>query len=227
MYVIAGKKWQQTTSRYRQKVTNRKSVKDGKTISKTTANPLRCTFLPAKAAKTTSWYILFPREVACENSSCKMNFTFLSFNMKNGKIISVQNFLLILILIVSISQVSLLLLLDVNNTEKNEISINKNYKWPPIKVFVYENNSRHTSDCLYPPEMPMRYVNESGFWFQRMLEPTVHRQFSQKTKMKQTSSSFHITRGCAAVSTMASDGTKYQSGSTKRSILRDIVMSII
>ena len=49
--------------------------------------------------------------------------------------------------------------------------------WPPINVYVYPQEDRHTSECLYPDSMPTRYVNENGPWFQRMLEPTVHHQF--------------------------------------------------
>jgi len=48
--------------------------------------------------------------------------------------------------------------------------------WPPLKVYVYPNVSRHTTECLYPKELPTRYIDEKGFWFQRMLEPTVHHQ---------------------------------------------------
>lgn len=49
--------------------------------------------------------------------------------------------------------------------------------WPPFKMYIYPNKSRHTTDCLFPPELPTRYINETGFWFQRMLEPTTHAQF--------------------------------------------------
>lgn len=56
-------------------------------------------------------------------------------------------------------------------------SINDIPKWPPMKIFIYPEDKFHTEDCLYPPEMPNRYVNESGYWFQRMLEPTIHHQF--------------------------------------------------
>lgn len=56
-------------------------------------------------------------------------------------------------------------------------SLNDKPKWPPLKIFVYPEDHYHTEDCLYPPEMPNRYVNESGYWFQRMLEPTIHHQF--------------------------------------------------
>ena len=56
-------------------------------------------------------------------------------------------------------------------------SLNDFPKWPPLKIFIYPENKYHTEECLYPPEMPLRYVNESGYWFQRMLEPTIHHQF--------------------------------------------------
>lgn len=49
--------------------------------------------------------------------------------------------------------------------------------WPPLKVFIYEEDPYHSTDCLYPPELPNRYVNTTGFWWQRMLEPVVHHQF--------------------------------------------------
>jgi hypothetical protein len=49
--------------------------------------------------------------------------------------------------------------------------------WPPFKIYVYPESSYHTTDCLYPPELPTRYVNTTWFWFQRMLEPTIHHQF--------------------------------------------------
>lgn len=49
--------------------------------------------------------------------------------------------------------------------------------WPPIRVYVYPQDDYHTTECLYPNENPSQYVNETGFWFQRMLEPTVHHQF--------------------------------------------------
>lgn len=55
-------------------------------------------------------------------------------------------------------------------------TLDDNPKWPPMKVYVYPENKYHTEECLYPPEMPNRYVNESGYWFQRMLEPTIHHQ---------------------------------------------------
>ena len=70
-------------------------------------------------------------------------------------------------------------------------------KWPPLKIYVYPKNKYHTDDCLYPPEMPNRYINETNYWFQRMLEPTVH--FTRKIQMNQISSSFHTTAECAAV----------------------------
>ncbi|OHT01585.1 Exostosin family protein [Tritrichomonas foetus] len=56
-------------------------------------------------------------------------------------------------------------------------SLHDHPKWPPFKVYVYPEDKYHTEECLYPPELPLRYVNESGYWFQRMLEPTIHHQF--------------------------------------------------
>ena len=50
------------------------------------------------------------------------------------------------------------------------------FPWPPIKIYAYPNNSHHADECLNPPEYPGRYQDETGFWFQRMLEPTVHHQ---------------------------------------------------
>ena len=50
-------------------------------------------------------------------------------------------------------------------------------KWPPLKLYVYPSSPYHTDDCLYPKNMPNQYTNETHYWFQRMLEPTVHRQF--------------------------------------------------
>lgn len=52
-------------------------------------------------------------------------------------------------------------------------------EWPPLKVYVYPKEKYHTDDCLYPPEMPNRYINETNYWFQRMLEPTIHKQLLQ------------------------------------------------
>jgi hypothetical protein len=46
-----------------------------------------------------------------------------------------------------------------------------------MKVFVYPESPYHTLDCLFPPELPNRYVNTTGYWWQRMLEPVVHHQF--------------------------------------------------
>lgn len=51
--------------------------------------------------------------------------------------------------------------------------------WPPLKIYVYPKNKYHTDECLYPPEMPNRYINETNYWFQRMLEPTVYEQLLQ------------------------------------------------
>jgi hypothetical protein len=49
--------------------------------------------------------------------------------------------------------------------------------WPPLKVFVYPATAYHTTDCLYPPELPTRYVNTTGYWWQGMLDPTIHHQY--------------------------------------------------
>jgi hypothetical protein len=56
-------------------------------------------------------------------------------------------------------------------------SLSDHPPWPPFLVYSYPSNPFHTLDCLYPPEMPNRYVNLTAFWWQRMLEPTVHQQF--------------------------------------------------
>jgi hypothetical protein len=101
----------------------------------------------------------------------------MNIHMKNANFSVIQKVLWCLILFISLSQVVLLFSLKPVKKAANSNKQTYNYKWPPIKVFVYENYSRHTSDCLYPPELPSRYVNETGFWFQRMLEPTIHRQF--------------------------------------------------
>ena len=100
--------------------------------------------------------------------------------MRNVKVKYITKLLIFCVAFISFSQ--FLILFSINKKKHNLIKENSFHTddklaWPPIKVFVYPNNSRHTSDCLYPPEMPNRYVNEKGFWFQRMLEPTIHRQF--------------------------------------------------
>ena len=61
--------------------------------------------------------------------------------------------------------------------ESPKSSITDNPHWPPIKVFVYPEEKTHTEECLYPSKHPNTYVNESDYWFQRMLEPTIHHQF--------------------------------------------------
>ena len=99
--------------------------------------------------------------------------------MRNVRIKFITKFLFYCIFIISLSQIFILFTLNerkINSNNVFSVLLNKEYPWPPLKIYVYTNNSRHSSDCLYPPEMPLRYVNETGFWFQRMLEPVVHRQ---------------------------------------------------
>jgi hypothetical protein len=78
-------------------------------------------------------------------------------------------------------------------------------EWPPMKVFIYPNTSRHTSDCIYPPEKPLRYVDEKNFWWQRMLEPTVHFQLLESqivTEDPETADVFlipHYSRMCSGL----------------------------
>ncbi|KAK8834119.1 hypothetical protein M9Y10_017507 [Tritrichomonas musculus] len=67
----------------------------------------------------------------------------------------------------------------INNHLYKQERLSDKLKWPPLKIYVYPKNKYHTDDCLYPPEMPNRYINETNYWFQRMLEPTVHLQFLQ------------------------------------------------
>jgi hypothetical protein len=77
--------------------------------------------------------------------------------------------------------------------------------WPPMKVFVYPESPYHTSDCLYPPELPNRYVNTTGYWWQRMLEPVVHHQFLHSPVLSSDPSSAslfivpHYSRMCSGL----------------------------
>jgi hypothetical protein len=63
------------------------------------------------------------------------------------------------------------------NPNSKSASLSDRPRWPPVKLFVYPEDPYHTTGCLYAPDMPTRYVNTTGYWFQRMLEPTVHHQF--------------------------------------------------
>ena len=65
----------------------------------------------------------------------------------------------------------------INETTFEYQSPQDDLRWPPLKIFIYPKKKYHTDDCLYPPELPNRYINESNYWFQRMLEPTVYFQF--------------------------------------------------
>jgi hypothetical protein len=42
-------------------------------------------------------------------------------------------------------------------------SLSDTPRWPPLRVFVYPAAAYHTTDCLYPPELPTRYVNTTGY----------------------------------------------------------------
>ena len=110
--------------------------------------------------------------------------------MRNGRRSNVK-LLFLFIILISISQILILSFISYETIDRNNVShktfplFSKDFPWPPLKIYVYPNNSRHSSDCLYPPELPLRYVNETGYWFQRMLEPTVHHQFLESPLLTQ------------------------------------------
>jgi hypothetical protein len=76
---------------------------------------------------------------------------------------------------------------------------------PPLRVFVYDAHPEDTTECLYPSDMPTRYINTTLYWFQRMLEPTVHQQFlyGPMRYINTTSSLSRIIPGCARGSTVS------------------------